>query len=70
MSRTYRSPMRHLGRYWWRPWKIRRDAKPWFKAPRWYKTIKERRRRKAVRMAVHSGKEPPIFRRTNDWLWS
>lgn len=70
MSRTYRSPMRHLGRYWWSPWELRRDAKPWFKAPRWYKVLKERRRRRAVWMAVQARREPPRFRRENDWLWS
>jgi hypothetical protein len=46
-----------------------RDRKPWDKAPKWYKQMKQKNFRARVRDAMVKGRELPRLRRSNDWEW-
>ncbi len=55
-------------------WKDTRDHKPWGGPPKWYKTIKKRRRRAQERNAFRhfdpDGSVIPEHPKTDRWDWS
>ncbi len=47
-----------------------RDSKPWNKPPKWFKRMKRKNERAQEKNALRSGKDIPIFRKTDEWEWS
>jgi len=46
-----------------------RDEKPRGKPPKWFKKMNRRWERNLVNQAVRQGKEPPRFRKYDQWEW-
>ena len=74
-----RAYVESVGLIWWsrlgwsrRPFIERRgrDEKPWQKPPRWFKAQNRRWERNKVNQAVRTGKEPPTFRKGDQYEWT
>ena len=48
----------------------KRDKKPWGKPPKWFKQINRRWERSKVKQAIREDKEPPLFKKTDQWEWT
>ena len=51
---------------------LKRDKKPWYKSPKDWKQMFQRRRRARARKAMALGQYEliPVFKRENDWSWT
>jgi len=51
---------------------LKRDKKPWYKSPKYWKQMFQRKRRARVRKAMALGQYEliPVFKRENDWHWT
>lgn len=47
-----------------------RDKKPWDKPSGEFKRLNRRWERSKVRQAMESGKDIPVFHKTNQWEWT
>jgi hypothetical protein len=50
--------------------KKQRDRKPWNKPPKWFKQERRRNERAKVNNAMRVGKEPPLFKKADQWDWT
>jgi len=67
MSRTIR---KENPEYKGKDYETTRDRKKWFKSPKWFKKLRNKRRRAKISAAIRQGKEPPTFKHDNDWDWN
>jgi hypothetical protein len=47
-----------------------RDRKHWDNPPRWFKQQRRRKERARVKDAMRSGRELPIFKKSDRWDWA
>ena len=47
-----------------------RDSKPWDKQPKWFKRMNRKKERSQVNFAMRTGKDIPIFPKSDQWDWS
>jgi|LakMenEpi03Aug12_release.lakeMendotaPanAssembly.Ray.scaffolds.fasta_scaffold283438_3 hypothetical protein len=47
-----------------------RDRKHWDKPPKWFKQQRRREERARVKVAMRSGREIPIFKKSDQWDWT
>jgi hypothetical protein len=47
-----------------------RDKKAWDKPNKSFKQMKRQRERAKVKDAIAKGKEPPVFRKSDQWDWT
>ena len=50
--------------------KGQKKRKPWHKAPSWFKTMNQRKRRAKEKDALRHEREIPTFRHTDHWDWT
>lgn len=48
----------------------KRDRKPYYKPPRWFKKMKEQMFRARVKAALISGRPFPVYSHDNAWDWN
>ena len=66
MSRTVRKVLPQYGE----KYDTTRDKKKKYKPPKWYKKMKNKRRKAKVKDAIIKGKEIPNFKHTDTWEWN
>lgn len=69
MSRTYRVPD-YYGKYSIYKNRKRRDGKPRYKAPKWFKMMCKRMYKTRAKQLIREGKEPEVEKKTINWKWN